>query len=737
MNKKMLQRITGIVIALTFMLGILPGYPSTKNHAAGLAGLDITHSDADGFLAPGETVTLSVSLSDYDDAADPVTALQVSVPLDPAIVEYVSCAVIATGNPNDIIGAGFNEATKQLEFIYASNSFDEAGDLLPLPVSNTTLLELTIRIRENLETDLVLTQAAGMYGDTTGLSYTILNILASPPEITLNDLEPSETPYVGDVSIAWNKGEGVLTVDGGKAIPITSGHLVSTSGDYEVTVTDAVGNSRTAAFRIISALHSPELSVTPGSGMTGQPLLLSASVMEGLSPYEYRFYVIGTEGIKETIQSYSADNTCNFVPAVAGIHTLGVEIRDSLGFEVNTETEVTVSAYVSPLGIAVFSAGDSDSCEPGQTIDLTAQGEGGTEPYYYHFYVLDLNGNRIDFQTNPDLSNTCSWTPDTAGTYTLGVDVYDTTGTKLTQEKTISVTAPVVPPLSIAVFRAGWSDTYELGQTINLAARGEGGTAPYRYQFYVLRSNGSRVNFRKTPVSSNIYPWTPVTADTYTLGVDIHDAAGNMVTEEKTITVTAPAAPPLSIAVFRAGWSDTYELGQTINLAARGEGGTAPYKYQFYVLRSNGSRVNFRKTPVSANIYPWTPVTADSYTLGVDVHDAAGNKVTEEKTITVTTPAVPPLSIAVFRAGWSDTYELGQTINLAARGEGGTAPYKYQFYVLRSNGSRVNFRKTPVSANIYPWTPVTPDSYTLGVDVYDAAGAKVTEEKTITIVPRP
>jgi hypothetical protein len=103
----------------------------------------------------------------------------------------------------------------------------------------------------------------------------------------------------------------------------------------------------------------------------------------------------------------------------------------------------------------------------------------------------------------------------------------------------------------------------------------------------------------------------------------------------------------------------------------------------------------------------------------------------------ITPPAqVKPLKIAVFRAGWSNTYKIGQTISLAARGEGGTAPYKYQFYVLRSNGSRVNFRKTPVSSNIYPWTPVTPDTYTLGVDVYDATGHKVTQQKTITVLPK-
>ncbi|MDI9469220.1 MAG: hypothetical protein QM296_03345 [Bacillota bacterium] len=387
-----------------------------------------------------------------------------------------------------------------------------------------------------------------------------------------------------------------------------------------------------------------------------------------------------------------------------------------------------------PLSIDSFEVvGGEGALIAGNEITIACNVSGGSNQWptqlWFDYFIeqISYDGERTVAEGSRPGKN-ISFVPEEAGDYCLRVIVAN--GDEFI-EKQFEFQVRNLDPLAVAVFRSGWSDTYDLGQTIDLAARGQGGVPPYRYQFYVLRSNGERVNFRRTPVSSNIYPWTPATPDTYTLGVDIYDAADQKVTQEKTITVKNPV--PLSIATFRTGWSDSYEPGQTINLAARGEGGTAPYKYQFYVLRSNGNRVNFRRTPVSSNIYPWTPVTSDTYTLGVDVYDATGRKVTQEKTVTVKAPT--PLSIAVFRAGWSDTYRLGQTIDLAARGEGGTAPYKYQFYVLRSNGARVNFRKTPVSSNIYPWTPVTPDTYTLGVDVYDASGKKVTLEKTITVLP--
>ncbi|MDI9470172.1 MAG: Ig-like domain-containing protein [Bacillota bacterium] len=347
---------------------------------------------------------------------------------------------------------------------------------------------------------------------------------------------------------------------------------------------------------------------------------------------------------------------------------------------------------------------------------------------------------RVEWSSNNEavatVSDTGTVTGVTAGTATITVKASGAVAgegqTTVQASCTIQITSAAGP--RIEVFRTGNKETYTVDETVALAARAEDGKAPYRYQFYVFGSDGLKVILRDY-ASNNTFSWNPVTPDTYKVGVSVEDAAGNVVNQEKPVTVLASTVEPLRIAVFRAGWSDTYEIGDTINLAARGEGGTAPYKYQFYVLRSNGSRVNFRRTPVSSNIYPWTPVTPDTYTLGVDVYDANGKKVNQEKRITVSGEAKPRLSVAVFRAGWSDTYRLGQTINLAARGEGGVEPYKYQFFALRSNGSRVNFRKDPVFSNIYPWTPVTPDTYTIGVDIYDSSGQKVTQQTTISVLP--
>ena len=287
-----------------------------------------------------------------------------------------------------------------------------------------------------------------------------------------------------------------------------------------------------------------------------------------------------------------------------------------------------------------------------------------------------------------------------------------------------------INPLELAVFRTGWKTSYRPGETVALAARAEGGTAPYRYQFYVIRSNGSRVVLRNYAYN-NAFTWKPVTPDTYRVGVNVKDATGETVSRQKTVSVVSPQVDPLNIAVFRTGWKTSYTAGETVALAARAEGGTAPYRYQFYVIRSNGSRVVLRNYAYN-NAFTWIPVTPDAYTLGVNVKDATGKMISREKKVSVQPKETRALQVAVFRTGWKTSYAPGETVALAARGEGGTAPYRYQFYVIRSNGSRVILRDFAYK-NTFTWMPVTPDTYRVGVTIKDSKGLIEPDERVVVV----
>ncbi|MDI9470587.1 MAG: hypothetical protein QM296_10315 [Bacillota bacterium] len=370
---------------------------------------------------------------------------------------------------------------------------------------------------------------------------------------------------------------------------------------------------------------------------------------------------------------------------------MDVTAEVSCGFDVNI-------AHIE--GNGTVKADKISGVDPGETVTLTITPAAGYELDY--LWVADCHSGEVEVDNNQFVM------PDSYVNIAAGFKVKD-------------------PNLHIAVFRTGNDTTYATGDTVALAARAEGGTAPYNYQFYAVRSNGSQLILRNY-ARSNIFSWKPLTPDTYKVGVRVKDSAGKVVSQEKEVTVTGP----LRVAVFRTGNKASYQAGETVALAARAEGGTPPYRYSFYVVRSNGSRVTLRNFAYN-NTFNWKPVTADTYDVGVEILDKQGKLVTEVKQVTVTgPPPTVPLSVAVFRAGYRTTYTAGQNVALAARGEGGTAPYQYQFYVYRSNGARVTL-KNYNSVNIFNWKPQTPDTYRVCVAIRDTRGRVITKAIYVTV----
>ncbi len=374
---------------------------------------------------------------------------------------------------------------------------------------------------------------------------------------------------------------------------------------------------------------------------------------------------------------------------------------------------------------------------PDLRMDVTAEVSCG-----FDVHIVDIDGNgtvQADKTSGVDPGETVTLTITPAAGYELDyLWVADCHSGELTvdnnqfvmPESYVNIAASFKvkePNLHIAVFRTGNHTIYAAGATVALAARAEGGTPPYKYQFYIVRSNGSKVVLRDYAYS-NIFKWIPVTPDTYQVGVNVKDSAGTVINQVKSVTITKP----LKLAVFRTGNKTSYTAGETVALAARAEDGAAPYRYQFYVVRSNGARVILRRFAYS-NVFNWIPVNPDTYQVGVEVFDRSGSLLSEEKTVKVSAPPpTVPLSVAVFRTGYKTSYTAGETVALAARGEGGTAPYQYQFYVYRSNGAKVVL-KNYSGVNIFNWKPLTPDTYRVCVAIRDARGRVITKAVSVNV----
>jgi hypothetical protein len=276
----------------------------------------------------------------------------------------------------------------------------------------------------------------------------------------------------------------------------------------------------------------------------------------------------------------------------------------------------------------------------------------------------------------------------------------------------------------MAVARAGFQNPVEVGMPVTLAQRAVGGAGGSKYKFSVKRSNGSIVSFGGYRTQNN-YTWRPVTPDTYTVIFEAMDAAGNTAKTTRTLRVIPSS---YYIAVARAGFQNPVNVGTAIVLAQRAEGGTGVSKYRFSVKRSNGSIVSFGGYR-SLNNYTWTPVTPDTYTVIFEAKDALGRTAKTTRTLRV----IPsPYHIAVARAGFKNPVDARTPVILAQRAEGGSGASKYRFSVIRSNGSKVPFG-TYSGRNIYTWTPITSDIYTVVFEAKDAVGRTAKTTRTLTV----
>ncbi len=156
----------------------------------------------------------------------------------------------------------------------------------------------------------------------------------------------------------------------------------------------------------------------------GQSQLFTSSVINGTSPYSYQWYQWLPNGSKPFTGATEA--TFNFTPSSAGFNLIYVEITDRLGVKVDVEAAATVnpllSASISPSPVTI---------SVGQSQTFNSSVSGGTSPYSYQWY---LNGALVSGATN----STLTFTPRSAGSYMVYVEVADSVGVKATSNTAIA-----------------------------------------------------------------------------------------------------------------------------------------------------------------------------------------------------------------------------------------------------------------------------------------------------------
>lgn len=379
----------------------------------------------------------------------------------------------------------------------------------------------------------------------------------------------------------------------------------------------------------------------------------------------------------------------------------------------------------SKLHIKSFTADVASPQYTGVKINLAVNAGGGEGELSYQFSV----GSTVisEYSSNSSVS----WTPATAGTYTVKVDVKDTLGETVSKSMTYEIkdiSAEVKPVIqSVEVTPSNFEGT-ELKKgtesTVDVTAGGGNtGTKLLFYKYTITDPNGDTANVPYYTLK-NEYKFTPNTLGTYSVTATVQGSDNSFtartVEYDCVDEFTKPGQLSASISAKEAG-------DGKYTVTANAAGGTAPYTYEF---KLNGEIVQAYS---DKNTYTLNASEAGNYTVEVTVKDAAGATVKKSTSVQVSgdtdvVPNPPADELKVTLA----VEDLGDgNYKFTANATGGEGSYLYEF---AANGTVVK----EYSANNSVTLNMTADgTYTVTVtvknDTADAAVTTASAEKTITI----
>ena len=464
-------------------------------------------------------------------------------------------------------------------------------------------------------------------------------------------------------------------------------------------------SSTVLKYTITPVLTAVALTATPVAPRpVNTPITLRATATGGAS-LAYQYLVNGV-----IIHSYGFDPTCTWIPRAAGSYLLVAQAKDLNGDGTvlsSSAVEYTITDALSAVTVGVqnpdnpglassfFATPNIPATQTflnttGTPITLVAGAAGGAN-VVYQFLI-----NGVVMQSYK-ATTTYTWTPNTAGSYSIVVKAKDLNGAG-TEYASAVLKYTIAQALTAVSLTAAPASSCPVNTAVKLTAMPVGGSAVL-YQFLV---NGM---VARDYAATAGYTWTPTTSGSYTLQVIARNLNGAGA-EISSAVMNFSVNPPLSAVSLAVSPAPKQRTNSTITLQATATGG-ANVVYQF---RINGVIVQSFGATAS---YAWRPATAGNYTLKAEAKDLNGKSTqifaSSQLSYEITDPLiavslVPPVPHAVY-----------DPIGLTAVATGGTNRV-YQFW---ANGTVVQDYSRNANAT---WTPTAVGAYSLQVKAKDLNG---------------
>lgn len=376
--------------------------------------------------------------------------------------------------------------------------------------------------------------------------------------------------------------------------------LLNTNQRWDATVT---GWGPTAAGTAILSQHLVDEQLVDASGIYG-------GEMEVQSATSGAVIIAFNASTSATTEQYTQMDGSPTAPSVYAHLLAGSALDPAMPYV--AEDVVTDASQSTPFPLLVTLGEAGVAVDVGHPAELSASASGGVPPYVYGWTGLPAGCS----STNTSL---LGCTPTSTGTFPVDVTVRDATGAARTSAAGTLLVVPGVRAQALTT-----TPGVDVGGNASYLPVVSGGVPPVACSWTV----GTTTTLASCTASFGV-PATTVGPLAAVLTAT--DAAG-IVSRAPAINVTVAAA--LTVAAFLFPSSGNTPAGTAVSVVAQTTGGTGPFVFNWTlngtpIVGAGGWNVTF------------VPSAPGTYTLAVQVSDAAGSSAGSNTLTLTVTSAVP------------------------------------------------------------------------------------------------
>jgi hypothetical protein len=530
-------------------------------------------------FAAGAHFLTAVYNGDVSDLASTSPSLTQSI-------TYPQLSIITSSLPAGQTGVSYGPISMLATGGSGSYTWTAGGLPAGLSMSSSGGLSGTPSTGFNGTVFVSLSDTAANLSTTTAYSLVITSALTISGTGNLGSVVAGN-PVSGSFTASGGTPPYTWSVSGGLSVS-SSGRVTGNSGapgNYNVilSLTDSAQATTTLGLTY-SAFGITTTSLPPAT--TSGPYSATIVAAGGAAPYSFTI-----TGLPAGLTA--SGGTISGLPTTPGSSSITVVARDGGGLSVTANYSLVVTG-AGPLSIL------STSLPPGiagQPYSQIVSASGGNPAYTW-----TQTGGSMPAGLSLSSSGTVSGQPTTPGSYTLGVQVTDSTGGKAVSSVTLNISPAPLTITSGATLPAGIANAQYPSQLLTAS----GGVAPYTFSLKGSLPDGLAM------LNSQI-SGTPSTAGTYAFTVIATDSATPPITGTLNMSVAIRGnAPDLVLGAASAGFALT--SGTT----------DAPSPNTVAVTSSvDGQVLNFT---ADASSVPWLAVSGGSSTpatLSIGLSSAA------------------------------------------------------------------------------------------------------------------